>query len=63
MLGGWLTENYSWRYAFYINLPVGSLDLLGLLALLPDPQAKTSEKLDWFGCFWRISACLYLKAS
>jgi DHA2 family multidrug resistance protein len=25
VLGGWLTENYSWRYVFYINLPVGSL--------------------------------------
>jgi MFS transporter, DHA2 family, multidrug resistance protein len=49
VLGGWLTENYSWRYVFYINLPVGSLDLLGLLALLPNPQAKASEKLDWFG--------------
>jgi MFS transporter, DHA2 family, multidrug resistance protein len=49
VLGGWLTENYSWRYVFYINLPIGSLDLLGLLALLPDPRAKAGEKLDWFG--------------
>jgi MFS transporter, DHA2 family, multidrug resistance protein len=49
VLGGWLTENYSWRYVFYINLPVGVLDLLGLLVLLPNPQAKANEKLDWFG--------------
>jgi MFS transporter, DHA2 family, multidrug resistance protein len=49
VLGGWLTESYSWRYVFYINLPVGVLDLLGLLVLLPNPQAKANEKLDWFG--------------
>ena len=24
-LGGWLTDTYSWRYAFYINIPVGAL--------------------------------------
>ena len=37
VLGGWLTENYSWRYVFYINLPIGILDLLALMAFLPDP--------------------------
>ena len=25
LLGGWLTENYSWRWIFYVNLPVGML--------------------------------------
>ena len=33
VLGGWLTENYSWRYVFYINLPIGILDLLGIIDL------------------------------
>src|SRR5574337_923606 len=28
VMGGWITENYSWRWVFYINLPVGSLALL-----------------------------------
>jgi DHA2 family multidrug resistance protein len=31
VLGGWLTDNYSWRYVFYINLPVGSLTFAGLM--------------------------------
>jgi DHA2 family multidrug resistance protein len=49
VLGGWLTENYSWRYVFYINLPVGVLALLGMMAFLPDPPRREGEKLDWFG--------------
>ena len=36
VLGGWLTENYSWRYVFYINLPIGILDLLGIMYFLPE---------------------------
>jgi DHA2 family multidrug resistance protein len=49
VLGGWLTYNYTWRYVFYINLPVGVLALLGMMAFLPDSARKPGEKLDWFG--------------
>jgi MFS transporter, DHA2 family, multidrug resistance protein len=49
VLGGWLTENYSWRYVFYINLPVGALAFLGLTAFLPGSPRNTNAKLDWFG--------------
>jgi MFS transporter, DHA2 family, multidrug resistance protein len=49
VLGGWLTENYSWRYVFYINLPVGILAFLGMLAFLPATESKAAAKLDWFG--------------
>ncbi len=49
VLGGWLTENYSWRYVFYINLPVGVLALLGMMAFLPESPPRQGEKLDWFG--------------
>ena len=38
-LGGWLTYDYSWRWVFYINLPVGVLCTLGILDFHPpDPQ-------------------------
>ncbi len=50
VLGGWLTENYSWRYVFYINLPIGILGLPrhdGVPA--GDAAAMPAEKLDWFG--------------
>ena len=49
VLGGWLTENYSWRYVFYINLPIGILDLLAMSLFLPNPKPQGGEKLDWFG--------------
>ena len=35
ILGGWLTENLSWRWVFYVNLPIGLLCLAGLWAWLP----------------------------
>jgi MFS transporter, DHA2 family, multidrug resistance protein len=49
VLGGWLTENYSWRYVFYINLPIGILCLIGMIVFLPDTPRREGEKLDWFG--------------
>ena len=57
VLGGWLTENYSWRYVFYINLPIGVLDFLGILAFLPEPRRDPVGKLDWFG-FGTLSVTL-----
>jgi MFS transporter, DHA2 family, multidrug resistance protein len=49
VLGGWLTYNYTWRYVFYINLPVGVLAFLGMVAFLPDSGRNGGAKLDWFG--------------
>ncbi|MDB5827022.1 MAG: EmrB/QacA family drug resistance transporter, partial [Variovorax sp.] len=51
LLGGWLTENVSWHYAFFINLPVSVL-LLALLFLGLDAQKGRPELLaggDWLG--------------
>jgi MFS transporter, DHA2 family, multidrug resistance protein len=48
-LGGYLTEYYSWRWAFYINLPVGILALLGILAFVPDATGKEKRGFDFFG--------------
>ena len=47
-LGGWLTGNYSWRWVFLINLPVGILALLGILASVRK-EATHSRPLDWVG--------------
>jgi DHA2 family multidrug resistance protein len=48
-LGGWLTESYSWRWVFFINLPVGVLAYLGLLATLPESRSTTPTRFDFFG--------------
>ncbi len=48
VVGGWLTENYTWRYVFYINLPIGILAFLGIQAFLGETPRGTA-KLDWFG--------------
>jgi len=49
VLGGWLTEDYSWRWVFYINLPIGILDFIGILLFLPESPRSPVGKLDWFG--------------
>jgi DHA2 family multidrug resistance protein len=48
MLGGWLTENASWRWVFYINLPVGVLAFYGIARYLPESRPG-GIKLDLFG--------------
>jgi DHA2 family multidrug resistance protein len=48
MLGGWLTDNYSWRWVFYINVPFGVLTVLGLLTFLKE-TSHGKARLDWIG--------------
>jgi len=43
-LGGWLTDNYTWRWAFYMNIPVGILAVLMTRAFLEDPPYIRSSK-------------------
>ncbi len=47
-LGGWLTQNYDWRYVFFINVPVGLLAAGGLLAFLPETK-RVDMRFDWVG--------------
>jgi MFS transporter, DHA2 family, multidrug resistance protein len=49
VLGGWLTQAFSWRYVFYINVPVGILAFLGMMTFLSDTARNATAKLDWFG--------------
>src|SRR4051794_16721313 len=45
-LGGWLVDNYNWRWIFYINLPVGALGFLACYALLEDPAYLKQERAE-----------------
>ena len=49
ILGGWLTENYNWRWVFYINVPIGLLAMAGLLTSLRDSSHDRPTTLDWIG--------------
>jgi MFS transporter, DHA2 family, multidrug resistance protein len=49
ILGGWLTDTYSWRWIFFINLPVGIVTALGLLAVMDETEENRSLPFDWFG--------------
>ena len=45
-LGGWLTDEYNWRWVFLINVPVGLLALAGCYLLLRDPEYLTRERME-----------------
>ena len=47
-LGGYLTEYYSWRWVFLINLPFGIATVLGLMAYMPDTKPR-EMRFDWLG--------------
>jgi DHA2 family multidrug resistance protein len=48
-LGGWLTDNFTWRWVFYINLPVGVLCALGILVFIHETGHAHRERFDFFG--------------
>ena len=51
-MGGWITDNYSWRWIFYINVPVGILAMLMANAFIEDPPYIRSQKpgrIDYIG--------------
>ncbi len=48
-LGGWLTDEYSWRWVFYINLPVGILCAIGLMILVKNKASDNPRPFDLLG--------------
>src|SRR6266481_4124008 len=54
-LGGWITDNFSWRWIFYINVPVGIISLILTSLLVSDPphmkrvKAKEGFRVDYIG--------------
>ena len=50
-LGGWITDQYAWPWIFYINVPVGIINLLMVQRLIEDPPylERTKTSMDWAG--------------
>jgi MFS transporter, DHA2 family, multidrug resistance protein len=48
-LGGWLTEQYNWRWVFLINMPIGVVTVLGLLIFMDETESRREMRFDWFG--------------
>ena len=51
VLGGWLTDSYSWRWVFYINVPIGIVSILMTSLFIFDPSyiRRASQKIDYWG--------------
>jgi DHA2 family multidrug resistance protein len=56
-LGGYLTEHYSWKFAFYINVPIGILGILLAAAILPPGKIRKGMSFDQWG-FLTMAVCL-----
>jgi len=51
-LGGWITDNFTWRWIFYINLPVGAAAVLMVRTFIEDPpyvRQRAPRRVDWAG--------------
>lgn len=52
ILGGWITDSYSWRWIFYINIPLGIFAAVVVaIQMAGRPEKLSSPRIDWLGIF------------
>jgi EmrB/QacA subfamily drug resistance transporter len=49
LVGGFIVDNFSWRWIFYVNLPVGGVALVVILITMPRRPYKQEHSIDWLG--------------
>jgi MFS transporter, DHA2 family, multidrug resistance protein len=62
IVGGWIVDNYSWRWIFYINVPVGLIAITMMEVFVHDPTylRRNIKTVDWWGLWLLVAglACL-----
>ncbi len=59
-LGGWIVSRYSWRYIFYINLPIGIILIALIIILLEEVEVLSRPGIDFVGASFFFGAILFL---
>jgi len=62
LLGGWLAQDYSWRWAFFINVPIAIVAFIGLLSLFPESKVAGIKGFDFVGMllsFFGLSSIVF----
>jgi DHA2 family multidrug resistance protein len=56
IVGGWLVDNYSWRWMFYINAPIGLMASFMITVFVHDPVylRRGISRIDWWGLFYLV---------
>jgi DHA2 family multidrug resistance protein len=56
LLGGWITDNWSWHWIFYINVPIGVISILMALLFIVDPPylERLKMKIDYWGLLFLV---------
>lgn len=56
LLGGWLTTDFSWRWAFGINIPLSIIIIVGALISVQESKEPTARRIDWVGAVLSVIA-------
>jgi EmrB/QacA subfamily drug resistance transporter len=59
-VGGWLTDVASWRWIFFVNIPLGLLAVGVLLAAMPRPESGQQHSVDWWGALALVTGLIPL---
>jgi EmrB/QacA subfamily drug resistance transporter len=60
LLGGWLTTDFSWRWAFGINVPLGIVILIGLMLFVPATKSEHPQAIDGVGALLSVITSAFL---
>jgi len=55
VLGGWLVEHASWRWAFFINVPLAAAVIIISLRYIPESRSSAASQIDWLGALLAVA--------